>query len=641
MRQLESLQAEILECWTPIDHIQSVAQTEALKKAYQATLALITQWETELDQDKRFSQWIHRWAEHPDFTRLEEAQQKIIYNLLNHFHLAGVDLDAKKQKRYETLCLQLAKDSAQFESNIVDSSRESPILVEDKAQLKGLSERVITAAQTAAKQQGKLGWLFKLNGPTLQAIMTTAEDRTLRKTFYTTWITRASEKTHFDNSALMYQILAQRHELSQLTHFNNYAERSLADNKMAKTPQAVMDFLNQLLKAVRPHAEAELQALQAFAQQTGHVDTLYDWDLAYFSGKLSKAKFNLEEEKLRVYFPLPHVLKALYQLLHDQFQLHIEEISSLKAWDPEVKILEIRDNKETIRGYLYLDLYTRENKRSGAWVHEYTRRRLIDNQCLQLPIGFLTCNFSPPFKDEPALLIHDDVVTLFHEMGHALHHTLTQVNYAAVSGIEGVPWDAVEFPSQLLEQFPWEPLVLEKVSAHYQTGDSLPKETIQALNESRRFQSGLQLMRQLEFALFDFQLHLQFDPQKGPDQIQQCLDTIRKMTRVLPTPTFNRFQHSFAQIFSGGYGAGYYSYLWAEVLAADAFSRFTKEGLQEGRFNPKIGQDFIESVLELGGSVDILELFKKFQKREPDNQAFLNRWGLLPKAKKPYDIHTD
>jgi oligopeptidase A len=636
-QQLETIEAAVSEFWAPIDYIHSVDTNEALGEQHKAGLVLVTEWHTALAQNKQLHRWMASLRKHSDWPQLSSAQRQLITYALRGFALAGVGLPEETQKRIQELQIQLVAAEARFEDNIVSSSQEQALFIQDEFELAGLSSHVIRAAATGAQQRGETGWLLPLNGPTYRSVMTHAESRTLREAFYRAWATRASETTNFDNSALMYQMLTKRYELSQHTQnpqtpgfLHNYAERSLAENKMAETPEAVMDFLSRLIQPARLKAEQELQELQTFANQQGHSGSLCDWDLAYFSEKLKQVTFGIQEEELRAYFPLPHVLAGLFDILKVQFGLYIEELKHFTSWDPAVKLLAISDQAQQVRGYLYLDLYARPQKRPGAWVCPYIQRRLREDNTLQLPIAFLSCNFAAPVENEEALLTHSDVVTLFHEMGHALHHTLTQVNYAGVSGMAGVPWDAVELPSQLLQEFPWEPAVLARISRHYQTGETLPQDRMQALGQSHYFQAGLSLIRQLEFSLFDFQLHLEFDPTQGPEQIQQLLDLIRKKTRIIPAPSFNRFQHSFSHIFGGGYAAGFYSYLWAEVLAADAFEKFLEEGLQDGQFNLKTGHEFMASILESGGAEDMLTLFKQFRGRKPDANAFLRRRGILP-----------
>jgi oligopeptidase A len=623
-QKLETIMDELAKSFNRLLHAHAIADNIELRKVIKKLTPSFTQWEAELWQNRSLFECIKKQAQHPNFSAWDEGKKKIIENDLKAFEHNGLNLTDAQKKRYQTVQTELAQAGIQFETNLLDSSQARAILIQDKSELAGLSDRVLAEAAKAAQARKEAGWLFLLNEPMYQSVMTHAENRALRKKFYTAWVTRASENTKSDNSPVIYDILNHRSELAQLTQFENYAKLSLAHDKSAESPQAVLDFLTKLLSQTRLQALKEFETLKEFAKKQGHIDELCDWDIAYYSEKLRATTFGIEEEKLRTYFPLPYVLKGLFALLHDLFQIELCEIKDIKTWDPEVQVIEIRDKHRSIQGYVYLDLYTRPNKRSGAWVGECEKRRIREDGRIQLPIAFLNCNFAPPIAEEPALLTHNDVVTLFHEMGHALHHTLTQIDYAAISGMEGVAWDAVEFPSQFLEKFAWEPEILERISKHYQTKEILPKDSIKALNQTHRFQAGLQLMRQLEFSLFDFKLHLNFNPTQDASQTQHLLDKIRKETRVIPVPSFNQFQNSFSHIFAGGYAAGYYSYLWAERLAADSFEYFLEKGL----LNPQLGHEFKTNILEKGGSVDMLALFKRFRNQAPDIQALLKQRGI-------------
>lgn len=634
MYHLESIEVEISKFWNKIQHINNVCESLTERKTYQEGLNILTQWYTAFGQNLKLYQWINKAIHHPNFAKFTQPQQIILQNKFNDFKLSGVGLEESKQHDYQIANTQVSQISTQFQNNILDSSKANSILVQDQTQLKGLPNTILNAASAAAKAQGSDGWLFELNGPNYRTVLTTADHQKLRADFYKAWVTRASEFNNplsqamqdstqsFDNGPLIFKILSLRHQMSQLTGFNNYAERSLSHNKMAKTSQTVLDFLNQLLGPARATALKELQTLQHFAEQQGHVGPLCDWDIAYFSEKLKLETFGVNEETLKKYFSLPQVLTGLFKFLKQLFKLDIQEIPDIKAWDSSVQVFEVRDSKEHLRGYIYFDLYTRSHKREGAWMDDCQGRRLTKDfkgiVSVHLPIAFLNCNFETPPLGKSALLTHNDVLTLFHEMGHVLHHVLTQVDYAEVSGINGVPWDAVEIPSQFLENFAWEPEVLKLINKE------LPDNMLESLQRSRTFQAGLQLIRQLEFALFDLQLHVNFDPNQPISQIQTQLDRVREQTRILPTPEFNRFQNSFSHIFGGGYAAGYYSYLWAEVFAADAFNRFKEEGI----FNIQAGQDFMNTIFAWGGAVPMSQLFENFRGRPLDQQAFLIQRGV-------------
>ena len=630
MQQIETIEDEISKTWAPIGHLTGVSETPELRSAYYEGIEAYTHWSTALGQNVKFYQLIESLANHPDFASLKVPQQTIVKNKQRIFKHSGIHIKKTEQERYQTLQSELAQLTTKFESNIKDSSIAQSILIQDKEQLKGLSEKILKVAAQAAQNRHQEGWLFALNGYNYQAVLTTADDRQLRKQFYKAWVTRASDqseenvsKSHaFDNSKLVFNILSKRHQLSQLIPpIKNYAERSLALNKMLDNPQTVLEFLNQLMQPARESASKELAKLQAFGQAHYPLDSLEIWDLPYLSEKLKQEEFGLQEEALRQYFPLPRVLNGLFTLIKAIFKVDVKPIEDIELYHPDVQAIELYDEKQYLRGYIYLDLYSRPNKREGAWVDECQRRRRRSDHILQLPIVFLICNFSPKVNDDPVLLTHSEVVTLFHEMGHALHDVLTTVDYSEIAGTAGVAWDGVELPSQLLENFAWETEVLSLISSHAETHESLPSQIVQALQKSKRFNSGLHLLRQLEFSLFDFRVHLEFDPDQGLEQVQTLLDQIREKTQLLSVPRFNRFQNSFAHIFAGAYAAGYYSYLWAEVLADDAFSRF----LEEGILNPQTGHDFMTTVLEPGGSINMLELFEKFRGRKVNIQAFLNQ----------------
>lgn len=627
-QQLERLEDRLNRFWAPVRHLNAVCETASLRQAYQGCLPLLTDWQAQVDQNAQLYQAINQFIKTDEFVTLQAAQKKLIQNTLRDFHLAGVDLGVAQQAQYRQIKAGLAECAAQFEANILDASAAGALLLTDPSDLNGVPQHVLIAAQAIAHQRGLTGWVIPLEGTYYQAILSTAASRCLRERLYRAWVTRASEQSETqvaDNSATLFEILKQRQALSGLLGFKNAAELSLATDKMAPNPQAVIDFLTQLIATTRPKAAEELQTLQDFARTQGQQMPLEAWDIAYWSEKLKAHLFQLDEEQLRPYFPIHQVLKGLFTVLQQLFQIRIEEIKAQILWHPDVKTFAVYGPNQDLHGYFYLDLYARPSKREGAWVDDCQARRLCEDGQLQYPIAFITCNFTPPQSPAPALITHEEVVTLFHEMGHGLHHVLTQINYAGVSGTQGVAWDAVEFPSQFLECFAWAPEVLALISTHYQTGDSLPAAQLQALQASRKFQAALRLLRQLELSLFDFRLHLEFDSNQPFTQIQKLLDHIRHQTSVLTIPAFNRFQQSFSHIFADSYAAGYYSYLWAEVLAADAFGRFQEEGI----LNAKTGRDFLQIILEQGGAVDALQLFQQFRGRLPDSQAFLKQRGIL------------
>jgi oligopeptidase A len=467
-----------------------------------------------------------------------------------------------------------------------------------------------------------------LEFPSYIAVMTHAEDRDLREAFYTAYATRASDQGptqgQWDNTSIMEQILALRHEEAELLGFSNFAELSLA-TKMAPSADAVEAFLTDLADRSLPSARQDLETLQAFAREELGIPDPQAWDLTYASEKLRQAHYSLSQEELRPYFPVPRVLQGLFTILERLYGVTVHEIKGTETWHPDARYFEIRDG-QGVRGSFFLDLFARPKKRGGAWMDECSTRRRVGNQ-IQLPVAYLTCNFTPPVGDRPALLRHDEVETLFHEFGHGLQHMLTRVDHLGVSGIHGVEWDAVELPSQFMENFCWNPEALGLISGHFETGEPLPESLLSKMLAARNFQSGMQMLRQIEFALFDFRMHRAYDPSQG-GRIYEILAEVRERVAVVKPPAFNRFPHSFSHIFAGGYAAGYYSYKWAEVLSSDAYSLFEERGV----FDPKTGQAFLEEILEKGGSAGAMELFVAFRGREPSIEPLLRHSGLLKAA---------
>jgi oligopeptidase A len=625
IQKLDDLDDRLQHFWSPINHLYAVKQTPELRYVYNECLPKLSAYTSELSQNKTLYQSIKNLA-NSDY-QFNYAQEKCLHNELRDFHLGGVDLPKIQKKRYQDIQTQLSQLSNQFEENLLDATAEWSKYISNKSELKGVPAHVIINAEKAAQEKNLIGYLITLDYPSYFPIITYADNRDLRETIYKAHITRASELSNLvlDNSKVMFNILNLRHELSQILGFKNYAQKSLASNKMAKNPEEVLKFLEGLLLYSQPKAKEEMEELSSFAQSQDQIDTLQPWDILYYREKLQEKKFGICDETLRCYFPVDKVLSGLFKLIERLFGMQIKEIKGIEVWDPQVKFFSIIDNQQQLRGQFYLDLYARPEKREGAWMDDYQSRRYLSNGDIQTPIAFLTCNFSPPIDlMQTPLLTHEEVLTLFHEFGHGLQHMLTVIDYSAISGINGVAWDAVELPSQFLEYFVWEKSVLDQISSHYKTGQTLPDTLITKMHNAKNFQAGLQLLRQLELSLFDFRLHIEFDPTKGYEQIQNLLDSIRKQIDIIPIATFNRFQHGFSHIFAGGYAAGYYSYLWAEVLACDAFAKFQEDGI----FNEETGKAFLHSILEQGGAIDAIELFKKFRGREPKIQAFLKSLDL-------------
>ncbi|MDH5407687.1 MAG: oligopeptidase A, partial [Gammaproteobacteria bacterium] len=552
--------------------------------------------------------------------------KKTIENALRDFHLSGVDLPADKKARYKEIKQQLSKLTTKYEENILDATQGWQKTITDEALLSGLPDSARAMAKQSAEQKELDGWLFTLEFPSYYAVMTHADNRDLREEMYTAYVTRASDQGpnagKWDNSQIMDDIVALRHELAQLLDFDSFAHRSLA-TKMAETPEQVLGFLNDLATRSKPVAVKELDELRQFAQEHFGIDELNAWDIGYYSEKQRQHLYDISQEDLKPYFPEDKVIAGMFEVVKRLYNISIRQSDDVELWHPTVRFYQIHDDAGELRGQFYLDLYAREHKRGGAWMDDCMGRMTTSNGQTQTPVAYLTCNLTPPIGDDPALFTHDEVITLFHEFGHGLHHMLTRVDHIGVSGINGVAWDAVELPSQFMENWCWEREALDVIAGHYQTNEPLPEELFNKMMRAKNFQAGMTMVRQLEFSIFDFRLHLEFDPAQGA-RIQQMLDEVREQVAVLKPPAFNRFQHGFSHIFAGGYAAGYYSYKWAEVLSADAFAKFEETGI----FDPASGQSFLHNILEKGGTQEPMELFIKFRGREPTIDALLRHSGI-------------
>ena len=625
IKPIEDIDEKLSRCWSPVSHMNSVVNSDALRDAYNACLPKLSEYSTEMGQNTAlFAAYKHVRNRH-DFENLDSAQQKIINNALRDFELSGIALDEKNKHRYKTQMQELSKLTSRFEENVLDATHGWEKYIDDESLLAGLPETAIALARQNAKKEGKSGWLFSLEFPSYFPIMTYADNRELREEMYTAYVTRASDQGpqagKWDNAQLMLDILERRHETAQLLGFNNYAERSLA-KKMASNTTQVIEFLNDLAARSLPMAKREYQELQDFAREHYDIEKLEAWDNAYYSEKLREHRYAISQEELKPYFPENRVLNGMFAVINKLFGMQVIERHDVDTWHEDVRFFEIQDSQGSPRGQFYLDLYARNKKRGGAWMDECIIRTCHDGK-VQLPVAYLTCNFSPPVGDDPALFTHDEVITLFHEFGHGLQHMLTKINYMGVSGINGVEWDAVELPSQFMENWCWQKQALAMFARHYKTDAHLPDDMFERLNAAKNFQSGMQMVRQLEFALFDFRLHMEYD-KDNPTDIQALIDDVRKQVAAVMPPAFNRFANSFTHIFSGGYAAGYYSYKWAEVLSSDAFSAFEETDI----FDANTGQRFLTSILEQGGSHDAMELFVKFRGREPKIDALLRHSGI-------------
>lgn len=623
---LEENSDELGKFWSPVSHLNSVKNSPELREAYESCLPLLSDFSTYVGQHEGLYQAYLKLSHSAEYATLTTAQKKVIQNALRDFKLSGIGLSDEKKQRYGEIQSRSSDLASSFSNNTLDATQAWFKHIEDESLLAGLPEDARLAAAEAAAQKELSGWVFTLEFPSYIAIMTYADNRDLRAELYQAYCTRASDQGptagQFDNSAIIEETLALRHELAQLLDFDNAAEESLA-TKMAESPAQVLEFLADLARRAKPQALQDLAELKAFVKADYGVEELSAWDVTYYSEKLKQAKYSISDEALRPYFPETKVVPGLFSVLGKLFGISVQKRDGVDVWHPDVSFYDIFDAKGELRGSFYLDLYARAKKRGGAWMDDCQGRRWKADGSLQHPVAYLTCNFNKPVGGKPALFTHDEVVTLFHEFGHGLHHMLTQVDASAVAGISGVAWDAVELPSQFLENWCWQPEALALISGHYQTGEALPQDMLDKMLAAKNFQSALFLVRQLEFALFDFRLHAEYDPALG-GRVQQILDDVRQQVSVIMPPRFNRFQHGFSHIFAGGYGAGYYSYLWAEVLSADAFGRFEEEGI----FNAAVGQDFLHCILEKGGSAEPMELFKAFRGREPSNAALLRHMGI-------------
>ncbi len=622
---LEALEDRLNKAWSPVSHLHGVMDSEALRRAYNACLPKLSAYATEIGQHEPLYRAYRRIAEGPEYGRLDRAQRKVIDNALRDFRLSGIALPPARQARYKEIQQELSQLSAKFAENVLDATQGWTKHLLDEGQLGGLPESAKALARQTAQQRGLDGWLLTLELPSYLPVLTYADDRALRRELYDASCTRASDQGpnagQWDNGPIMERILALRHELARLLDFEDYTGLSLA-TKMAESPDRVLAFLNDLAGRARPQAQRELDELRDFARAEFGADDLDAWDIGYYSEKLRQHRYQLSQEELRPYFPITRVLPGLFAVAEKLFGITIRALENVEVWHPDVRVYEISDAAGNRRGRFYLDVYARPHKRGGAWMDGCLARRVIEGQARR-PAAYLVCNFTPPVGDDPALLTHGEVVTMFHEFGHGLHHLLTTVDYLPVAGIHGVEWDAVELPSQFLENWCWSRAALALLSGHYQTGEPLPDELYQRMQAAKNFQAGILMVRQLEFGLFDFLLHREFDPKRG-GQVLEIIDRTRQQVAVIFPPPYNRFPNAFTHIFSGGYAAGYYSYKWAEVLSADAFSAFEENGI----FDAPTGARFRRSVLEVGGSRSALDSFVEFRGRKPQIEPLLRLSGI-------------
>ncbi len=647
VQPMENINEYLARSWGQISHLNAVMNSPELRETYNANLPKITQFYAELSQDQQLFEKFTKLRNSSEFDDLSTARKKIIENELRNFRLGGAELPTDKKARFLKIQEELSALSSKFSDNLLDATNKFSLLIDNIEELAGIPEDVLQTAKQVAEKDDKSGWKFTLQMPSYLPVMQYADNRALREKMYHAYAIRASEldrsvstadeTNELDNMPLINKILALRKEEAEMLGFNCYAEVSLA-TKMATKPHQVLDFLNDIATKARPHAEHDLQELAQFAASKLDLNKLESWDLTYASEKLREDRYAFSDQEVKQYFPETKVLPGMFKLVENLYQIKItqaKESRNIQCWHTDVKFFDIQNSEGKLIGQFYLDLYARETKRGGAWMDDaITRRRIENSQSddngIQTPVAYLNCNFSAPVningKIRPALFTHNEVNVLFHEFGHGLHHLLTQVEDLGVSGINGVEWDAVELPSQFMENFCWEWEVLTNMTQHIDSGASLPRNLFDKMLAAKNFQSGLQMLRQIEFSLFDMHLHFDFDP-KGSQTVLQQLDAIRKKVAVIKPPEYSRFPNSFAHIFAGGYAAGYYSYKWAEVLSADAYSMF-EESDSDSVINQEAGTCFRNEILAVGGSRPALESFVAFRGREPKIDALLRHNGI-------------
>ena len=621
---LEALNDRLARAWSPVSHLNGTMNNPELREAYQACLGKLSDYSTWIGQHEGLFRAWQALRDGPAWETLDEGQRRTVENALRDFRLAGVDLPAEQKRRYGEIKARLSELSNTFSNQLLDATQAWHLDLPDETRLAGLPESALASLRANAEGKGLAGYRITLDFPSFFPVMTYAEDRELRREVYTAFVTRASDQGpnagEYDNAPVMEEILALRHELAELLGFSDYADYSLS-TKMAESPDQVVSFLEDLAARAVPQAREEYAELAAYARDELGMEALAPWDVGFASEKLREARYAISDEQLRPYFPAPQVVDGLFRVVERLYGVTFEEDETAPRYHPDVRYFRILEHGTPIAGF-YLDLYAREGKRGGAWMDECRVRRL-EGEAVQLPVAYLTCNFTRPVGDTPALLTHEEVTTLFHEFGHGLHHMLTRQTVADISGINGVAWDAVELPSQFMENFCWEREGLDLIAGHVENGAALPEALFERLLAAKNFQSAMGMVRQLEFSLFDFRLHRELAAPSAAD-IQALLDAVRDAVAVVPRADINRFQNGFGHIFAGGYAAGYYSYKWAEVLSADAWSAFEEAGI----FDPETGRRFRTEILERGGSRDAAALFRAFRGREPSVEPLLRHSGI-------------
>ncbi len=625
-KPLEDIEEMLSRAWSQVGHMNSVVNSPELREAYNASLPKLTDFYSDLGQDERLYAKFRTLRNSEEFNTLNDAQQKIIENELRDFRLGGAELPEEEKIRFKAIQESLSKITTKFEENLLDTVNDFAYFVLDISELKGTPEDVIQAAQEAATAEAKEGYKFTLHFPSYMPVLQYCENRNLRELLYRAYATRASEfgKSDWDNTPLIKEILKLRREAAQLLDYKSYAEMSLA-TKMADTPAEVTSFLDGLAQRAKPFAKSDMQELTEYASKLG-INEMQAWDIAFVSEKLREDKYAFSDQEVKQYFPEAQVLLGLFKVVETIFGVHVKKVQA-PVWHSDAAFYEIGDKHGKVIGQFYLDLYARNNKRGGAWMDEAITRRKQAKNNIVTPVAYLTCNFSAPVGNKPALFTHDEVITMFHEFGHGLHHMLTQVDDYGVSGIKGVEWDAVELPSQFMENFCWEWDVIRHMTKHVETGASLPRELFDKMVAAKNFQAGMQTVRQIEFSLFDMRLHDEFNPDEKSTALD-LIEQVRDEVAVVRPPKWNRFPNGFSHIFAGGYAAGYYSYKWAEVLSADAYSMFEENGV----LCAETGQRFWHEILAKGGSRPALESFVAFRGRAPDIEALLRHNGMTAVA---------
>jgi oligopeptidase A len=609
--------------WSPVSHLNSVMNSEELRAAYDRCMVKLTSYSTERGQNARLFRAYQ--AIYDTGEDLSDEQRRVLENALRDFRLSGVDLPDDRKARYRAISEELSTLASDFQNKVLDATHAWSKHVTDAAALRGLPASALDLARQTAEQRGLEGFVLTLDFPSYLPVMTYAEDAALREEVYRAFNTRASDEGpqagEFDNTRTMERLLALRHEQAQLLGFANYADRSLA-TKMARSTDEVMNFLEDLVRRSKPQAEKEYAALAAYAREEHGHERLEAWDIAFFSEKLRQHLHSITEEELKPYFPANHVIDGMFEVVGRLFGVRFARRDGVDIYHPDVLFYDVHDEAGALRAQFYFDLYARPKKRGGAWMAD-AQSRMVVGGTSQIPVAFMTCNFTPPVNGRPPLLTHREVETLFHEFGHGLHHMLTRIGEPAIAGINGVAWDAVELPSQFMENYCWEREALDLFARHHETGDPLPTVLYERMLAAKSFQSAMMMARQLEFSIFDFRLHREYDPAAGA-RIYAILEETREQVAVVHPPAWNRFAHGFSHIFGGGYAAGYYSYKWAEVLSADAFSLFEERGV----FDEATGRSFLVNILERGGSKDAMDLFVAFRGREPETDALLRHSGI-------------